>query len=850
MRGAGANPVPSAETVRNMMAAAAAAATAAAGDAAAAAAAAAVERPRARSYDHVQPGANRRQSMSQLAAVMGDGSGAGRSQPLPSPLHGARWMRIRAVAGEIATKWKHPHGSTQYETETLHLVRAILYLNKSLITQSFVSHVSQVSQGTLSHYVRGLFRGNQGNVEERLMLFVRRFAEGDLDPLLEEARASSRPLSRPSQHALAQVAGSSGVGNNINNSSAIPAYQAPTAVLSTPVAPPPPPQLQPPPWAHQSPTPKQRTPTPSQGPLESPAPAPSNGVPAILFSTLSGQRSRIPATPQHQVMPTTAPPLSPSHSSPVAVSVAGATVPPNAPGVEAPVPTPPMAATTDRALRAMQRQQLQGMEQVQQHQSLQQQHPPPAASKRPRSSVPLVEQFEELTPRLAAERAFHAFMACKWGGDSGGFEPLLLPLEIFVEREGRVLHMFTQWDVNERSLAPETVAERIRRARGFPAMFTEPIAALIRKRLFESGVICAPPPKSGENRHLIKIVAELEEGNSTHVLKDEFEWDLGAGAFNSAELFAQHLCSDAGISQVHAPTVARAIRTEVSRANAIAYGDAETRNLALEGLNPDHHMRHPLPTISSAVVSLSPEEKRLQDREENEIMIEKLFVAPLVSRAFSESRNRLASYARAVADERAHAQARRLREKAAAEDAERQSAIDESLKEVQKQADRIREESGVDLRPYFDLRLGRGERPSVWIEGVFDRKRRRVTALPMTRYRPSSEIPIRSRSRKRRASASSGPRTHSVQVKEAASKDQRQQSANGAASERRETSTTNLESVVSPPSKRPRLGRRQDLTAAPEQMDSDGLVLRLRVRGTAPLSVTSARRGERSRGRR
>jgi transcriptional regulator with XRE-family HTH domain len=38
----------------------------------------------------------------------------------------------------------------------LHLCRAIVRLPDLNLTQSFISHRSGVSQGTLSHYVRGL----------------------------------------------------------------------------------------------------------------------------------------------------------------------------------------------------------------------------------------------------------------------------------------------------------------------------------------------------------------------------------------------------------------------------------------------------------------------------------------------------------------------------------------------------------------------------------------------------------------------------------------------------------------------------------------------------------------------
>eukprot|EP00171_Calliarthron_tuberculosum_P007882 IDg7882t1 len=90
----------------------------------------------------------------------------------------------------------------------------------------------------------------------------------------------------------------------------------------------------------------------------------------------------------------------------------------------------------------------------------------------------------------------------------------------------RSLDFFTQWDVNERLLSPEEVAESIVSNRGCDPSLAPKIAAQIRYRLFEAGVVCPVPPfeRNKENRRRISIKVAL--GESEEVLSDSFDWDI------------------------------------------------------------------------------------------------------------------------------------------------------------------------------------------------------------------------------------------------------------------------------------------------------------------------------------
>ncbi|CAN8065186.1 unnamed protein product [Agarophyton chilense] len=677
--------MPSEETLREMMLAAAATASAAAGDASVAAAAVTTsEATRYVRHSTGRSSANRRQSISMLPPTLG-GEQFRQGAPLPPVDGGVRWKKIQAVAREIAAKWTHPPGSSQYETPTLHNVRAILYMNKSLITQSFVSHVSGVSQGSLSHYVRGLFRGNQKNVDDRLAIFVEKFAEGHLDKFLEEARSGTRPIGRPAFYDSLNL---TTAASHRSTQPVAPAQPVPTAVTDSrpPVPPPPPPQLQPAPWTRPQPPPP-----PSLPPSTSVSPTSKSTKPkgADTEKGTDGDKLNDQEKPAEQDQATTSGKAKRAEEK----------------------------RLSERARRAQQRAQKQ------------------RPGKRPRPVFPPIpEETKEPTSILAVEKAYHALVAPKWGGEDSEAEPLLIPIELYVTMGCKTLHMFTQWDVNERRLAPEIVADYIRRARGLSEEFISPVAFQIRRKLYEAGVICPPPPdiSEAENRRLIKIVVELKDGETVHVLRDEFEWDLGCGSVNSPELFAQLLCTDANISPKHVAEVASALRTQLVRAHAIAFGDEETKNLAEKGMPEDDCLREKLPPVGSALIKCTAEDIRVRDREENELAIKNLFLRPLLDSIPLESERRKAERVKKAAEERLRQELEIVRRIELAELAKRNADIEQARIEVDAEAARVYQNRNLDFRPYLKLRVARDESPSLWMPAAFDRRRRKQLTFPMT----------------------------------------------------------------------------------------------------------------------
>lgn len=669
--------VPTEESLREMMAMAAAAASAAAGDAAiASAVVASTESTRVVRASSARSTYNRRQSISQLPPHIA-GEQHKKGAPLPPIKDGARLSRINTVAREIALKWIHPRGSLQYETDVLHQVRAILYMNRSLITQSFVSQVSGVSQGSLSHYVRGLFKGNQSNVEERLGQFVQGFCEGKYDEYLEDARHGHRPIGRPSHMDIELPAHSSLIVPQ-----AVPQpEQEPES--RPPIPPPPPPQLQPAPWA------------PRIVPTAEPQPQPQSELQPELPS--QEQQPQVEISPAKPPMP-----------------MENSAIPPMP---QVPVTSRPM---TDRARRAHFRQLAQ-----QQKVSM---------TKRPRAMFPsLPDEEEELTSVLAVERAYQVLVASKWNAPLVDTEALLIPIELYLAIGAKTLHMVTQWDVNERHLSPEYLANRIRIARSLPPEFMQPAAMQIRRHLYQAGVICPPPPnvEKAENRRLIKIVVDLHEGDTVQVLRDEFEWDLGAGCINSPELFAQHLCTDANINQKHAAAVATAVRQQIVRAQAIAYGDDETKKMALEGLAENDPIRMPLPSVTSALTKTTTEDRRAREREENELTIRNMIIEPILDSVQDEADKRMVDRAKNLAEEKSRKELQELRRREADEIAQEDKKLENALKAVDDRVLKIFEETSLDFRPYLQLRIGRGERPSIWMPAPLDRRRRNEPPFPM-----------------------------------------------------------------------------------------------------------------------
>lgn len=626
------------------------------------------------SRNHVRPPTGRppsirRQSISSLPPHLA-GETFKKGAQLTPVLDGARLNRVNEVAAEIASNWHFPQGTSQYDSAVLHQVRAILYMNKSLITQSFVSHVSGVSQGSLSHYVRGLFRGNQTNVEERLTAFVQSFVDGTLDNFLQDARSISRPIPRQSYDS-AQSAQLLTPSNPVSSAT----QNEPLSDTRVPIPPPPPPQLHPVPWARPPPPPV---------------------PPALPNPTLSEQPTaeKSFANVQHE-----------PHVENIATS---------SPLLPSPQNDIPPRVNIRR---------------------------PKITLKRPRLVFPeLREETEQLTPVLAVERAYHALVATRWTGEYVHAEPLLIPVEVHVAIAGRVLHTFLQWDVNERKSSPELAALHMCTSRDMPDEFVHPVAMHIRRTLFEAGVICPPPPdvEHREKRCLITINMELQEDNSTYVLQDEFEWDLGAGCLNSPEFFAQHLCIDANISQKHTPAVAREIRQQIVREQAIAYGDEATKMLALEGL--DQNVPRILPGVSSWLLKSNVGDTSMADRKENEVMIRNLVITPLVDGVAVAAEQREQERIKTRAREKARKENEKLKRKREQEIAEYEAKLEATSREVEEKAVVVYQERNLDFRPYLGLRVGRGERPSLWMPAAFDRRRRRQLTFPMVQSSKRSNV--------------------------------------------------------------------------------------------------------------
>lgn len=580
---------------------------------------------------------NRRQSINQLGEIM-DFTPLPKGAPLPSPADGLRWRKISAVAAEIAAKWVHPPGTNQYETPVLHQVRAILYMNKTLITQSFVSHVSGVSQGSLSHYVRGLFRGNQKNIEDRLAGFVQKFASGELDTFLEEARSGSKPLRSIIYEGRAAPSASN---QSSQERLPMPMPPPPPVEVKPPAPPPPPPQLQPAPWVR-----------------------------------------------------------------PVAVQV------PQRVMKVSPMRPPRMESTQASNERAKRNR----MRQIS-----------AVAKRKKRSRTPFIAWLEDLKPVTsveAVERAFEVLVKDRWEGAKP--EPLLVPIELNVEISGKLLYMYTQWDVNERSLSPELVAERIRRAKNLGKEFSDPAAKQIREALFDAGILCAPPPDwVGARRH-VSIEIELNGWGS---VKEEFEWDLAMGLENSPEVFAQDLCMDLGVPEKFVWIVAKEIRQKLICAHAIAFGNEKTRTKALKMLKEDDPLRN---VVSEMGTSGDGMEEEKMPREMVEMDILESLITPILEAVEREGSRRHLEQARKREEEKTRRELEELRHRREREEVVRKGQIEEALAKVQEAASELQKiPPYLDFKPYLALRMGQGERPGVYTPVVFDRKRRRQTSFPM-----------------------------------------------------------------------------------------------------------------------
>lgn len=655
---------------------------------------------------------------------------AGGSVPNSQPgmLHAPTWEKLQEAAKESRMNWTHPSQSRQVETDVLHLCRAIVKLPELNLTQSFISQRSGVSQGTLSHYVRGLHQGNQRSVEERLSNFLRRFCDGEFDQMIPVPGAERpkpmpamprAPLSRPTSAAAA----SQGLGHN-------------SLALN----------------------------------------APAGGPPVNMTNAIYHQSYPVESVAHHQQM----------MENMAAAAFARSAHSNSGPAGVVPIPPQALALTVQQQQQQhlhlhAQRMAHQQSQQIHQQQVIDrvqasavtaaqasaqqamvmtpalatqpvlpgggvyapQNNNQPFKRPRPMYGAPLPDDTAAVTSRDAVEKAFHASKAVSWNDAHGTSEPLLLPVEVHVDIDGLVVYTFVQWDVNERIKSPESLAKEMREERDLPVEFEHAIASAIRRRLFEAGVVPPPPPPAAdadaedggeENLRVIKIVVELnDDDGQTQILKDSFEWDIGAGGgdvWNSPETFSQTLCADAGIAQKHAAAVSRAIRHELSRAHAIAYGDEETKRTALSQVGLASSCAKKLPIVATALRQLSGEELLIQRREENEVMVHSMFVKPILTEVEIESRRREVS--RKLEMEMAE---QREKEQAEAEKTARLAATrDAALREAERdrlEADRkAKAEDGVDITPYTSLKLGYNSHPSIWIQGVAERREAKEPMFP------------------------------------------------------------------------------------------------------------------------
>lgn len=325
----------------------------------------------------------------------------------------------------------------------------------------------------------------------------------------------------------------------------------------------------------------------------------------------------------------------------------------------------------------------------------------------------------------------------------------------------RHLKYYTQWDVNERRLSPEEVADGIIAARKVHPALKQSVAMAIRRQLLEAGVACAVPPsvRDWENRRRIAIRVRLIEDDDQY-LEDAFDWDICMGEYNSPELIAQYLCSDHGVSQYHVPQVACAIRRKVAIAQAIAYGDTETRKKALSVIPSDDPLREQLPPLTCGVRKLTRQEVRnIAEKRVRTNVVD--HVLRLVDR---EAKRR---HTKRVEEEEILQLEREEKERREREEQAIKQAKEAEIKKIERKlsmlSDRVCDRIGVASIPYTTLKLAKDKEPAVWTQGLLIRKKEGKNPLPFcnpTMVQEESLQPEQAQRKKntrgRRPSAQSG----------------------------------------------------------------------------------------------
>lgn len=158
----------------------------------------------------------------------------------------------------------------------------------------------------------------------------------------------------------------------------------------------------------------------------------------------------------------------------------------------------------------------------------------------------------------------------------------LVPIHIDVTVDNHRVQDTFSWNVEERSITPQSFATMLAADLGLPQamvpeivdQISEQIAAHVASAPVPSPTpapVVASPPQGGgpltasnprrmrESRHIVRLNVRI----GRVVLHDQFEWDL-QDTLNNPDTFAESLCADVGLGTDHVGTVAHALRSQLA----------------------------------------------------------------------------------------------------------------------------------------------------------------------------------------------------------------------------------------------------------------------------------------------
>lgn len=186
----------------------------------------------------------------------------------------------------------------------------------------------------------------------------------------------------------------------------------------------------------------------------------------------------------------------------------------------------------------------------------------------------------------------------------------LIPIRLDVTVDNHRIQETFSWNPLEKQVSPQAFAIMLAADLNLPSMVHEPIVEQITEQIAAHTMPTNPFPSNTtapqESRHIVHLDVRM----GRLVVRDKFEWDLREN-LNAADIFAERLCADLGLSTEHVPMVAHALRKQL-----VELMEFQDKRHPCPVLSEQHVLRATVDAWQPAVECLTVEQQEKLERKE------------------------------------------------------------------------------------------------------------------------------------------------------------------------------------------------------------------------------------------